>query len=100
SIRLFTGKVAEACIEGKARYASWVQEHGGRDERAEAEDRDAASERGMKDRRDRRDRRGPRREPREDRGAASANVEVVRKGDVTATPASEPAPAGEAPAKE
>jgi small subunit ribosomal protein S2 len=101
SIRLFTGKIAEACIEGKSRYASWVQEHGGRDERAEADDRDAASERGMKDRRDRRDRRGgPRREPREDRGAASANVEVVRKGDVTATPASDAAPAAEASAKE
>jgi small subunit ribosomal protein S2 len=90
SIRLFTGKVAEACIEGKARYGAWVAEHGGRDERREAEDRDAASERGQKDRRDRRDRRGPpreRREPREDRAAASANVEVVRKGEVTpATP--------------
>ncbi|WP_248362523.1 30S ribosomal protein S2 [Anaeromyxobacter oryzae] len=91
SIRLFTGKVAEACIEGKARYGAWVAEHGGRDERREGEeDRDAASERGQKDRRDRRDRRGgPRRdrEPREDRAAASANVEVVRKGEVTAAPA-------------
>ncbi len=98
SIRLFTGKVAEACIEGKQRYASWVAEHGGRDERREGEeDRDAASERGQKDRRDRRDRRGgPRRdrEPREDRAAASANVEVVRKGEV-APPA---APEGEAKA--
>jgi small subunit ribosomal protein S2 len=95
SIRLFTGKVAEACIEGKARYGAWVAEHGGRDERREGEeDRDAASERGLKDRRDRRDRRGgPRRdrEPREDRAAASANVEVVRKGEVTAAPAGEPA---------
>jgi small subunit ribosomal protein S2 len=99
SIRLFTGKIAEACLEGKARYGAWVAEHGGRDERREEEDRDAASERGQKDRRDRRDRRGPRREPREDRAAASANVEVVRKGDVTgAAPA---APAAEAqPAKE
>jgi small subunit ribosomal protein S2 len=92
SIRLFTGKVAEACIEGKARYSSWVAEHGGRDERREGEeDRDASSERGQKDRRDRRDRRGgPRREsrePREDRAAASANVEVVRKGEVAAAPA-------------
>jgi small subunit ribosomal protein S2 len=101
SIRLFTGKVAEACIEGKSRHASWVQEHGGRDERAEMDDRDAASERGMKDRRDRRDRRGgPRREPREDRGAASANVEVVRKGEVTPAPGSETAPAAEASAPE
>jgi small subunit ribosomal protein S2 len=87
SIRLFTGKIAEACLEGKARYGAWVAEHGGKDERRDEEDRDAASERGQKDRRDRRDRRGPRREPREDRAAASANVEVVRKGDVIGTAA-------------
>ncbi len=93
SIRLFTGKVAEACIEGKARYGAWVAEHGGKDDRREGEeDRDAASERGQKDRRDRRDRRERRREPREDRAAASANVEVVRKGDVTGTAPSEAAP--------
>jgi small subunit ribosomal protein S2 len=96
SIRLFTGKVAEACIEGKARYGAWVAEHGGRDEQREQEERDAASERG--DRRDRRDRggrgrdRGERRPPREDRAAASARVEVVRKGDVTPE-----APPAEAP---
>jgi len=94
SIRLFTGKVAEACIEGKARHGAWVAEHGA--EAREQEDRDAASERG--DRRDRRDRggrgrdRGERRPPREDRAAASARVEVVRKGDVTPE-----APAAEAP---
>jgi len=90
SIRLFTGKVAEACIEGKSRYGAWVAEHGGEERRPGEEDRDAASERGQKDRRDRRDRRGPRREPREpreDRAAASANVEVVRKGELTAPPA-------------
>ncbi len=67
-------------------YSAWVAEHGGRDERQE-DDRDAASERGLKDRRDRRDRRGgPRRGDRDrerpDRGAASADVEVVRKGEV------------------
>ena len=92
SIRLFTSKVAEACIEGKARYGAWVAEHGGRDEQAEQNERDAASERGDK-RGDRRGpRRGPRREPREDRGAASANVEVLRKGEVVvAPPADEPA---------
>jgi len=88
SIRLFTGKIAEACIEGKARYSAWAAEHGAQEQRPGEEDRDAASERGMKDRRDRRDRRGPRSgPPREDRGAASANVEVVRKGEVTAAPA-------------
>jgi small subunit ribosomal protein S2 len=98
SIRLFTGKVAEACLEGKARYGAWVAEHGG-EKRPGEEDRDAASERGQKDRRDRRDRRGPRerREPREDRAAASANVEVVRKGELT--PAA-PEATGAAPAKE
>ncbi len=90
SIRLFTGKIAEACIEGRSRYAAWVAEHGNRDEqrREGEEDRDAASERGMKDRRDRRDRRGgPRRGDRDrerpDRGSISADVEVVRKGEVT-----------------
>jgi len=100
SIRLFTGKVAEACVEGRARYGAWVAEHGGKDERREGEeDRDAASERGQKDRRDRRDRRERRpREPREDRAAASANVEIVRKGDVTATAPSGAAAPG--PAKE
>jgi small subunit ribosomal protein S2 len=99
SIRLFTGKIAEACVEGKARYGVWVAEHGGKDERREGEeDRDAASERGQKDRRDRRDRRERRpREPREDRAAASAHVEVVRKGDVT--PVAPEAP-GAAAAKE
>jgi small subunit ribosomal protein S2 len=92
SIRLFTGKIAEACLEGKARYGAWVAEHGGKDERRDQEDRDAASERGQKDRRERRDRRG-RREPREDRAAASAHVEVVRKGDVAPVTPAEPAPA-------
>jgi small subunit ribosomal protein S2 len=96
SIRLFTGKIAEACIEGKARYSAWAAEHGAQETRPGEEDRDAASERGLKDRRDRRDRRGPRREPREDRGAASANVEVVRKGEVAAPAA--PAAEGEAKA--
>ena len=82
SIRLFTGKVAEACIEGKARYGAWVAEHG-RDER-DQDERDAASERGPRDRRERggRGRDRDRRPPREDRGAASANVEVLRKGEV------------------
>jgi small subunit ribosomal protein S2 len=83
SINLFTGKVAEACIEGRARHSAWVAEHGGREDE-EQEKRDAASERGSRDRRDRggRDRR-ERRPPREDRGAASATVEVLRKGEVT-----------------
>jgi small subunit ribosomal protein S2 len=83
SIRLFTSKVAEACLEGKGRHTAWVAEHGSSQERGE-DDRDAASERGQKDRRDRggRGERRERRAPREDRGAASASVEVVRKGEV------------------
>jgi small subunit ribosomal protein S2 len=86
SIRLFTGKVAEACVEGKARHAAWVQEHG-RDQN-DQDERDAASERpDRRDRRGRGDRGGrDRRPPREDRGAASANVEVFRKGEVSAAP--------------
>jgi small subunit ribosomal protein S2 len=95
SIRLFTGKVAESCIEGRARHGAWVAEHGGRDDR-EQEDRDAASERGPRDRRDRGGRgrgRDDRRPPREDRGAASAGVEVVRKGDVTPAPEAQAAKA-------
>ena len=97
SIRLFTGKIAEACLEGRGRYSAWVAEHGGRDERREGEeDRDAASERGMKDRRDRRDRRGGPRRPdrdreRPDRASISADVEVVRKGEVTPVEAAAPA---------
>ena len=91
SIRLFTSKVAESCIEGKARHSVWVAEHGGRDESTAQDERDAASERGDK-RGDRRGpRRGPRREPREDRGAASANVEVLRKGEVVVPTTEEPA---------
>ena len=89
SIRLFTGKIAEACLEGRGRYSVWVAEHGGRDEARAEDDRDAASERGQKDRRDRRDRRGgPRgrgdrdRAERPDRASLSADVEVVRKGEV------------------
>jgi small subunit ribosomal protein S2 len=102
SIRLFTGKVAEACIEGKARYSAYVAEHGGRDERAD-EDRDAASERGN-DRRDRRDRRGGRDRgdrrgppPRsDDRSFVSANVEVLRKGEVVPGAEQQPGTAGQA----
>jgi small subunit ribosomal protein S2 len=84
SIRLFTGKIAEACIEGKARYEAYLSEHGGRDERTAAaggEDRDAASERGQKRERGPRGRGGDR-PRREDRGSISANVEVLRRGEV------------------
>ena len=57
SIKLFTSKIADACLEGAARYrASGAAE---RDEQEEREGRD--------DRRDRDDRRGPRRNDRRDR---------------------------------
>jgi small subunit ribosomal protein S2 len=90
SIRLFTGKVAESCIEGKARYGAWVAEHG-HDER-EQDDRDAASERSPRDRRGRGGRDRERRPPREDRAAASAAVEVLRKGEVTPEAAAQAKP--------
>src|SRR6202158_2804031 len=47
SIRLFAGKIADAAIEGKARYQAHVGEHGGQASEGEGggEDRDAASER-------------------------------------------------------
>jgi small subunit ribosomal protein S2 len=58
SIKLFTSKIADACLEGAARYrASGAAE---RDEQEEREGRD--------ERRDRDDRRGPRRGDRGDRG--------------------------------
>ena len=91
-IRNYNAKARAACLEGKGRHAAWVAEHGAQETRGD-DDRDAASERGMKDRRDRGGRRdrGERRPPREDRGAASAGVEVVRKGEVVAAPAPEAA---------
>jgi small subunit ribosomal protein S2 len=92
SIRLFAGKVADACIEGAARYAARAPE---REEKGE--DRDRASERGDRDRRDRRDRgdrRGERRDTRGggDRGGGGERrgpqVEVVRgKADEAAAEA-------------
>ncbi|MBN1203664.1 MAG: 30S ribosomal protein S2 [Myxococcaceae bacterium] len=58
SIKLFTSKIADACLEGAARYrASGAAE---RDEQEEREGRD--------ERRERDDRRGPRRGDRGDRG--------------------------------
>ncbi len=61
SIKLFTSKIAESCIEGGARYrasgAAERDEEEGREERGDRRDRD-----------DRGDRRGPRRGDRGDRG--------------------------------
>ncbi len=55
SIRLFTGKIADACIEGKQRYEAYRATHGGGEAASEQDERDEASER-----REKRDRRGPR----------------------------------------
>ncbi len=69
SIRLFASKIADACIEGSARWAARVHE---REEKTT--EKTEKPERG--DRRDRRDRRG--RDKRESR-RAGPQVEVVRK---------------------
>ena len=81
SIRLFAGKIADACIEGAARYAARAPSERGEDR---GDDRDRASERGDRDQRrgrgDRGDRRGPRGGDRDQRAARPGpKVEVVRK---------------------
>ncbi len=90
SIRLFAGKIADAAVEGAARYAARAPE---RDEQRE-DDREERSERRGRGDRDRGDRRGGR-GPRGDREQRSARpgpqVEVVRKVE-------EAEPAAEAPA--
>jgi len=75
SIRLFTAKLADACIEGKARYDA---RGGGASE--ETSERDAASER-TSDRRPRGERRGERRGP----GGGGRAVQVERKPVVEET---------------
>lgn len=93
SIKLFTSKIADACLEGAARYrASGAAE---RDEQEEREGRD--------DRRDRDDRRGPRRNDRRDRddrrgggdrGGERRGPLVEMKGASAAPVATEQAPEG------
>lgn len=63
SIRLFTAKVADACIEGKARFDARGGDRGGEDT-----ERDASSERKAK--------RAPRRD---EGGRRNANVQIERK---------------------
>jgi len=102
SIRLFAGKIADACIEGAARYAARAPSE--REDRGD--ERDRASERG--DRRDeRRGRgdRGERRGPRGERGGERAarpgpQVEVVRKTTESAGAEEPQAAAQAAPATE
>jgi small subunit ribosomal protein S2 len=88
SIRLFTGKVADACIEGKARH----QARGGSSEEP-TDDRDAASER--RDARGDRNERGGRgrgeRRPRTSEGPGrNANVQIEHKTSLEE--GAEPAP--------
>ncbi|HEY3447331.1 MAG TPA: 30S ribosomal protein S2 [Myxococcales bacterium] len=102
SIRLFAGKIADACIEGAARYAARAPSERGEDR---GDDRDRASERGDRDQRDRRgprggdrgDRRGPRGEQRAAR--PGPQVEVVRKPEATEAPAAAAPEGGEGQTK-
>jgi small subunit ribosomal protein S2 len=76
AIKLFAGKMADACIEGAARRSAYVADKG--EEREEGREREG--------RQDRRDRRGPRGGERRggDRGGErrpGPQVEVVRKGE-------------------
>jgi len=90
SIRLFTAKLGDACIEGRAR---WSATHA--DEAPGGEDRDAASERRDARAGERRGPRGPRREADRTR---SANVQIDRKiqiGEPSEAEAEAGAPAAE-----
>ena len=90
AIQLFTSKMADACIEGKARYAPGSPSTAAatsRPSRTSASRQRARRQAWRPSRPPPR----PRRTPREDRGAASANVEVLRKGEVVVPPADEPA---------
>jgi small subunit ribosomal protein S2 len=83
SIKLFTSKVADACIEGGARYrASGAADRDEADEGREEQRRD--------DRRD--DRRGPRRGDRGDRGGGDRRG-ADRRGPLVEMKGSAPAPA-------
>ena len=96
SIRLFCGKIADAAIEGKARYAA---HHAGEPQAAEGgeeqvEDRDAASERrGRREQRGGRGRGGPRGERRSARpeGEESSPGPIVERKPTLAGAAEEPA---------
>jgi small subunit ribosomal protein S2 len=90
SIKLFTSKVADACIEGAARYRA-----SGAAERDEQEEREGGSER-----RERDDRRGPRRGDRGDRGDRRGGGDRggERRGPLVEMKGTAPA-AAEAPAE-
>ena len=85
SIKLFTGKIADACAEGAARYRA-----------SGAAERDEQEAREGRDRGDRDDRRGPRRDDR--RGPRRDDRRDDRRGPIVETrntlPAPEAVPAG------
>ena len=110
SIRLFAGKVADAAIEGRARYVAHHGTEAAQDSGDVADDRDAASERRPGRAGERRTRGGPRGAggPGGDRGGMRSasparpgpEVEIVRKAPLAAAEA--PAPvdaAGDAAAQ-
>ncbi|MDY7230440.1 30S ribosomal protein S2 [Hyalangium rubrum] len=91
SIKLFTGKIADACLEGAARYRA-----SGAADRDEQEEREGG---GRDDRRDRDDRRGPRRGDRDrgDRRGGGGDRGGERRGplvEMKGAPASEPSAEG------
>ena len=91
SIKLFTSKIADACVEGAARYRA-----SGAAERDEQEEREGGSER-----RDRDDRRGPRRGDHGDRGdrrGGGGDRGGERRGPLVEMKGTAPA-AAEAPAE-
>jgi small subunit ribosomal protein S2 len=94
SIRLFTGKLADACIEGKARHDA----RGGGDE--QHEDRDQASERRDARSEQRRGRGERGRGPRPSEGTRNANVQIDHKVTLEGAAAgTETEPAAETPAE-
>ncbi len=93
SIKLFTSKIAEACIEGAARYKS-----SGAAERDEQDRRDQASARDRDDRRGRRPDRGDRRGG-DDRGARRGPLVEVKGGPVELVPPAEVEETSEVAAK-
>jgi small subunit ribosomal protein S2 len=106
SIKLFAGKVADAALEGMARYAATRHERGDEEVRESRDDDRRGGRGGDRDRRGGRpgDRRGPGGPggggPRRDAGGGGGErrgpaVEVVRRAETDAAPAAE-APAAEA----
>jgi small subunit ribosomal protein S2 len=99
SIRLFCSKIADAAIEGKARYAA----HGGGQQAdaadGDGEDRDSASERRGKRGSDRRGGRGGPRgaSPHQPRRESGPDVEVVRKPQLGESASEAPAAGAEQP---